>query len=108
MNPEPVEYASPTEPGATRRTKLVCTIGPATAERIPDLVAAGIDVARINFSHGSPAAHAAAAAAVQRAAEATGRPIAILTDLAGPKIRLGPLAGGSAELAAGRSFTLRA
>jgi pyruvate kinase len=75
-------------PGDTverRRTKLICTIGPASAERIETLAAAGMDVGRINFSHGTPASHAAAALAVRRAAAAGERPLAILTDLAGPK-----------------------
>src|SRR5688500_9193030 len=91
-----------------RRTKLVCTIGPASAKRVEALAAAGMDVARINFSHGTPASHAAAARAVRRAAAAGLRPLAILTDLAGPKIRLGELAGGSVDLVAGRPFVLRA
>ncbi len=91
-----------------RRTKLVCTIGPASAKRIEALAIAGMDVARINFSHGTAASHAAAAKAVRRAAAATRRPLAILTDLAGPKIRLGDLSGGSIELEAGRPFDLRA
>ena len=76
-----------------RRTKIVCTLGPATSspERIASLVAAGMDVARINFSHGTHAAHASTIQAVRRAAEAAGRPIAILGDLQGPKIRVGVL-----------------
>jgi pyruvate kinase len=90
-----------------RRTKLVCTIGPATASRIEALAAAGMDVARINFAHGTAASHAAAARSVRQAARAGGRPLAILTDLAGPKIRLGELAGGSVELEGGRQFVLR-
>ena len=97
-------------PGDTderRRTKLICTIGPATARRIEALATAGMDVARINFSHGTPASHSAAARAVRRAAATGHRPLAILTDLAGPKIRLGELAGGSMDLVAGRPFVLR-
>ena len=89
-----------------RRTKLVCTIGPASVGRIDELVAAGMDVARINLSHGSPASHLAAAAAVRRAEAAAGRPIAILVDLAGPKIRLGPLVDDLADLTAGSTFVL--
>ena len=89
------------------RTKLICTIGPASARRIDQLAAAGMDVARINFSHGTNASHAAAARAVRRAAAAGPRPLAILTDLAGPKIRLGDLASGSMDLVAGRPFVLR-
>jgi pyruvate kinase len=97
----------PEDFASTRRTKLICTIGPATARRIPALVDAGMDVARINFSHGTPASHAAAARAVRRAAATRDRPLAILTDLPGPKIRLGSLAGGVIELKAGRPFSLR-
>ena len=93
---------------ARRRTKLICTIGPASARRIEALATAGMDVARINFSHGTRASHAAAALAVRRATAAGHRPLAILTDLAGPKIRLGALAGGSVDLVAGRPFILRA
>src|SRR4051812_17254788 len=97
----------PGDTEALRRTKLICTIGPATADAIETLAAAGMDVARVNFSHGTPASHAAAALAVRRASAAGDRPLAILTDLAGPKIRLGDLAGGSVDLVAGRPFTLR-
>src|SRR5688500_12620726 len=96
------------EPRATRRTKLICTIGPATASRVDALAAAGMDVARVNFSHCTAAEHAAAAQAVRGAAAAAQRPLALLTDLAGPKIRLGELAGGAAVLEAGRPFALRA
>jgi pyruvate kinase len=98
---------SPVDFAATRRTKIICTIGPATARRIRALATAGMDVARINFSHGTPASHSAAARAVRRVWSAGDRQVAILTDLAGPKIRLGSLAGGSVELEAGQPFTLR-
>jgi pyruvate kinase len=91
-----------------RRTKLVCTIGPASANRLPELVAAGLDVARLNFSHGSPASRAAAATAVRTAAEAAGRNVAVLVDLAGPKLRLGEVGGGEATLRPGARFVLRA
>ena len=90
-----------------RRTKLICTIGPATARRIEALATAGMDVARINLSHGTPASHAAAALAVRRAAAVHQAPLGILIDLAGPKIRLGDLPGGSVDLVAGRPFVLR-
>jgi pyruvate kinase len=92
---------------ANRRTKLVCTIGPATEHRLDELVVAGMDVARINFSHGTPASRRSAAYAVRAAELASGRPVGILVDLTGPKIRLGDLAGGSIELEAGRPFALR-
>lgn len=90
-----------------RRTKLVCTIGPASTRHAAALVAAGMDVARINFSHGTPATRAAGAANVRGAAGAAGRPVALLADLSGPKIRLGDLAGGAVTLAAGGRYVLR-
>jgi pyruvate kinase len=89
------------------RTKLVCTIGPATAERIGDLVAAGMDVARINFSHGTPEEHKAYVHAVRAAAHSARRSVAVMADLPGPKIRLGELDGGVAHLETGSTFTLR-
>ncbi len=93
---------------ATTRTKLICTIGPASVGRVDVLAEAGMDVARVNLSHGDGASHRAATDAVRRAEASVGRPLGILVDLAGPKIRLGELAGGSIELAAGASFVLRA
>jgi pyruvate kinase len=89
-----------------RRTKLVCTIGPATFGRVDELVAAGMDVARINFSHGTPEEHARAADAVRAAARAAGRAVAVLVDLPGPKIRLGNLDEDAVDLEAGASFDL--
>ena len=86
------------------RTKLVCTIGPATADRLDELVAAGMDVARLNFSHGSAASHAAAAARVRGA---SGDQVAVLADLPGPKIRLGSLADETVTLVPGAAFALR-
>ena len=89
------------------RTKLVCTIGPASAERVGDLVAAGMDVARINFSHGTPDDHKAYVHAVRAAAHSARRSVAVMADLPGPKIRLGELEGGVAHLETGSTFTLR-
>lgn len=89
-----------------RRTKLVCTIGPASRDRVAELVDAGMDVARLNFSHGTPDEHAAAADAVRAAARAAGRTVAILADLPGPKIRLLDLDGGERELEAGEHVRL--
>ena len=91
----------------TRRTKLVCTLGPATADRVDELVATGMDVARLNFSHGEPSFLTAAAGRVRDAAHAAGRPVALLGDLSGPKIRLGQLEGGTVTLEPGASFELR-
>ncbi len=91
-----------------RRAKIVCTIGPAS--RSPDvlraLVDAGMDVARLNFSHGSHADHAVVVADLRRIADEAGRPLAILQDLQGPKIRLGMLQGGAVQLGTGARFVL--
>ena len=74
-------------------TKIVCTLGPAssTREQIKSLVEAGLNVARINFSHGTHAQHAATIALVREVSEECGRPVAILGDLQGPRIRIGDL-----------------
>jgi pyruvate kinase len=76
-----------------RRTKIVCTLGPASwsPERIDALIAAGMDVARINFSHGDLERHAETIRNVREASVRAGRPIAVLGDLQGPKIRVGVL-----------------
>ncbi|HEV2089126.1 MAG TPA: pyruvate kinase, partial [Cryptosporangiaceae bacterium] len=83
----------------TRRAKIVCTIGPATAtpERLRALVDAGMDVARLNFSHGAHADHEAVYRMVRQASDATGRAVGILADLQGPKIRLGTFADGPVQ-----------
>ena len=74
-----------------RRTKIVATIGPASKDRevLLELVRAGMDVARLNFSHGSVEEHAETARMVRDAANAARRPVAILQDLPGPKLRIG-------------------
>ncbi|MGH2836741.1 MAG: pyruvate kinase [Thermoleophilaceae bacterium] len=94
--------------GAFRSTKIVATIGPASRE--PDvlgrMVEAGMDVARLNFAHGSPDQHAETAERIRAAASAAGREVAILQDVPGPKLRLGPVAGDVAQLAAGAEVTL--
>ena len=93
-----------------RRTKIVCTIGPATAGRpaLDRLVAAGMDVARLNFSHGTHAAHAGVIQAIREGEATWGRPITIVQDLQGPRARLGAFVGGQAQLVAGERFTLTA
>lgn len=96
-----------TDGSARRRTKIVATIGPASVGRVDELVAAGMDVARLNFSHGTPADHQAAARAVRDAASRAGRPVAVLVDLAGPKVRLSRLPPGGVTLTTGATFTLR-
>src|SRR5689334_4571752 len=77
-----------------RRTKIVATIGPATSspEMIARLIDAGMDVARLNFSHGTHEEHAQRIALLREAARKAARPLAILQDLQGPKIRTGSLA----------------
>ncbi|BCL12883.1 pyruvate kinase [Micromonospora sagamiensis] len=94
--------------GVTRRAKIVCTLGPATAspERIRGLVEAGMNVARLNFSHGSHADHEAVYRLVREAAETAGRPVAVLADLQGPKIRLGKFADGPHEWRTGDSVVI--
>src|SRR5690606_29746196 len=91
-----------------RRAKIVCTLGPAsnTKERIAALVAAGMDCARLNFSHGTHADHAAVAELVRTVSQEARRPITILADLCGPKMRVGRFADGPVELVPGRAFTL--
>jgi pyruvate kinase len=94
--------------GVTRRAKIVCTLGPATSspERIRGLVDAGMDVARLNFSHGDHADHESVYKLVRQAADATGRAVAVLADLQGPKIRLGRFADGPHEWRTGDSVVI--
>jgi pyruvate kinase len=75
------------------RTKIVCTLGPSSDTRVTirQLIEAGLNVARINFSHGTHAQHRATIAAIREVAESTQRPVAILGDLQGPRIRIGDL-----------------
>ena len=107
-------YLSPasTEQGVTaayRRTRIVCTLGPASwsEERIEELARAGMNVARINFSHGTHDEHAETIARVRRVEERLGYPIAVLQDLQGPKIRVGALADHQGiTLRDGQRFTI--
>src|SRR6267143_1993144 len=91
-----------------RSAKIVATVGPASAglERIRALFEAGVDVFRLNFSHGSHDEHRARFAEIRQVEADTGRPIGILADLQGPKLRLGNFAGGRVEIAAGAHFRL--
>lgn len=91
-----------------RRAKIVCTLGPSSesVEQLTALVAAGMDVARLNLSHGSYPEQALRYERVRQVAKAAGRPIAILADLQGPKIRLGRFADGPHHLALGDLFTI--
>jgi pyruvate kinase len=91
-----------------RRTKIVCTLGPAsnTVERIRALVDAGMDCARLNFSHGDHKDHAFVARTLREVAARAGRPLSILADLSGPKMRIGRFPGGPIELVPGAPFIL--
>src|SRR3712207_9524929 len=92
-----------------RRTKIVATIGPASRdpEVLVRMVDAGMDVARLNFSHGTGEEHAETARRVREAASRAGRQVAILQDLPGPKLRIGRLRDGIAELGAGHPVAVR-
>ncbi len=91
-----------------RRTKIIATLGPASEDPavIRKMVDAGLDVARLNFSHGDHAVHERNLASVRQASEEAGRPVAVLQDIQGPKIRLGAFPDGSREVEVGEVVTL--
>jgi len=91
-----------------RRVKIIATLGPATtsAERIEELFKAGADVFRLNFSHGSQEDHATAVEMIRKVERRVRRPIAILADMQGPKLRVGRFAAGHTVLQWGRGFRL--
>ncbi|ABG95024.1 MULTISPECIES: pyruvate kinase [Rhodococcus] len=91
-----------------RHTKIVCTLGPATAtgDRIRELVESGMDVARLNFSHGEHADHEENYKRVRAASDATGKAVGVLADLQGPKIRLGRFAEGRTTWANGEEVRI--
>ncbi|HEY9521709.1 MAG TPA: pyruvate kinase [Thermopolyspora sp.] len=91
-----------------RRAKIVCTLGPATSsyERLHELIAAGMDVARFNLSHGSHELHKEVYDRVRAAATEQGRAVGLLADLQGPKIRVGRFAEGPVRLGFGDVFTI--
>jgi pyruvate kinase len=93
---------------AVPKSKIVCTIGPASRseEQLHALIQAGADVVRLNFSHGTRDEHAQVIERVRRIAEQLNVPVAILQDLAGPKVRIGTFTSGSVTLTAGAPFTL--
>jgi pyruvate kinase len=90
------------------RTKIVCTLGPASEspEVMRGLIRAGMDVARINFSHGDQATHAESIAALRQVAQEEGKLVAVMADLQGPKLRVGEIEGGGVDLRAGDTVTL--
>jgi pyruvate kinase len=102
----PVSLSSPIH--RTRQTKIVATLGPASndAAMIKQLFLAGVDVFRFNFSHGTHADHAARMAIVRALEKEVGRPICVLADLQGPKLRLATFANGSIHLTAGQKLRL--
>ncbi|MBN1978097.1 MAG: pyruvate kinase [Anaerolineae bacterium] len=90
------------------RTKIVCTLGPAarSPEVIRGLIRAGMDVARVNFSHDDHETHARSIATLRQVAEDEGRLVAVMADLQGPKLRVGKIEGGGLELSTGEVVTL--
>ena len=91
-----------------RRTKIVCTLGPASSspERVGELIDAGMDVARLNFSHGSHEDHARTLQVVRAEADRRARAVAVLADLQGPKIRVGKFEQGQVDLRPGATFRI--
>src|SRR5215813_7662986 len=90
------------------KTKIVATIGPAseTPEMLERLIRAGLNVARLNFSHGDLSEHAERIQRIRSAAETVGRRVAIMADLPGPKMRIGNIEPEPIQLQAGGDFTL--
>jgi len=91
-----------------RRAKIVCTIGPAveSVEKITELIAAGMNMARLNLSHGGYTEHQMRLDNVRKVAKESGKAVAVLVDLQGPKIRLGKFKNGPHDLVRGEIFTI--
>ena len=91
-----------------RKVKVICTIGPTCSsdDMIQKMILAGMDLARLNFSHGDHESHSRIFAKLRKAAKANHRPLAIIQDVQGPRIRLGEMENGQASLEAGQSFQL--
>lgn len=96
------------DPRRIRRTKIVATIGPASrsAERLTELLEGGVNVCRLNFSHGALDEHEEVVRTVRAWSQASGRPVAVLGDLCGPKIRLNAVRGGEARIETGASVRI--
>ena len=89
-----------------RKTKIICTLGPATDSVLPDLIRAGMNVARMNFSHGSHEEHKGRMDAVKAARRELGLPVGIMLDTKGPEIRTRTYKDGKIEIVEGQEFTL--
>ena len=100
--------ASPRVERRHRRANIIATLGPATgtADKVRELAVAGMDVARVNLAHGTHDDHRRLCELAHAAGADLGRPIAVMADIAGPKIRVGGFVGGSAVLAAGDAFVI--
>src|SRR3954469_19129431 len=94
--------------GLVRATKIVATIGPASRapEVLERMIAAGMDMARLNFAHGSTEEHAETVELIRAASQNVGREVGILQDIPGPKLRLGPVDNGVCELHVGARLVL--
>jgi len=103
-----MRIGTPIVPLKYRRTKIVATLGPSSSDEttLLRLVDAGVDVFRLNFSHGTHETHGATYARVRSAAESRGRVVAVLADLSGPKMRVGDFPGGSIDLEKGQKVTV--
>lgn len=99
-----------THTSVNKKAKIVCTIGPASdnPEMLGKMLLAGMDVARLNFSHGNYEAHEATLRAIREAEKSWEKPIAVLQDLCGPKIRTGPMTDGAIHLLAGEVLVIQA
>ena len=94
--------------GIKRATKIVATLGPATdsPQNIEQLISSGVDVVRLNFSHGTAEQHRKRAIWVHEAAHRLERDVGVMVDVQGPKIRIGTIKGGEVDLIAGSRFIL--
>src|SRR6476659_7917332 len=103
MAAEPTQSRSESAASGRRRTKIVATIGPATrsVERMAELIRAGADVFRLNFSHGGREEHADNVSMAREASRIAGHEVGLLGDLPGPKLRIDEVEGGVVELQAG-------
>jgi len=89
-----------------RRTKIVCTIGPASEKRLPEMIEAGMNVARLNFSHGDYEEHGARIRDIREASKAAGKVVTVLLDTKGPEIRTHTFEEGKALLEKGKEVII--